>query len=54
MFFAGGNPIGDSRRSLGLGLTLCQAIIHAHHGEITLKTIRRMAASFPLHYHLVR
>ena len=27
----------DSRRSLGLGLTLCQAIIHAHHGEITLK-----------------
>ena len=37
MFFTGGNPIGDSRRSLGLGLTLCQAIIHAHNGEITLK-----------------
>ena len=37
MFFTGSNPIGDSRRSLGLGLTLCQAIIHAHHGEITLK-----------------
>ena len=37
MFFTGGNPIGDSRRSLGLGLTLCQAIIHAHHGEMTLK-----------------
>ena len=37
MFFAGGNPIGDSRRSLGLGLTLCQAIIHAHNGEMTLK-----------------
>ena len=36
MFFTGGNPIGDSRRSLGLGLTLCQAIIHAHHGEMTL------------------
>ena len=32
-----GNPIGDSRRSLGLGLTLCQAIIHAHNGEMTLK-----------------
>lgn len=28
MFFTGGNPIGDSRRSLGLGFTLCQAIIH--------------------------
>ena len=37
MFFTGGNPIGDSRRSLGLGLTLCQTIIHAHHGEMTLK-----------------
>ena len=37
MFFTVGNPIGDSRRSLGLGLTLCQAIIHAHNGEMTLK-----------------
>ena len=37
MFFTGSNPIGDSRRSLGLGLALCQAIIHAHHGEIKLK-----------------
>ena len=37
MFFTGGNPIGDSRRSLGLGLTLCQTIIHAHYGEMTLK-----------------
>ena len=37
MFFTGGNPIGDSRRSLGLGLTLCQDIIRAHHGEMTLK-----------------
>ena len=38
MFFTGSNPIGDSRRSLGLGLTLCQTIIHAHNGEMTLKT----------------
>ena len=37
MFFTGSNPIGDSRRSLGLGLTLCQTIIHAHNGEMTLK-----------------
>ena len=37
MFFNGSNLIGDSRRSLGLGLTLCQAIIHAHHNEMTLK-----------------
>ena len=37
MFFTGSNPIGDSRRSLGLGLPLCQVIVHAHHGKITLK-----------------
>ena len=37
MFFTGSNLIADSRRSLGLGLTLCQAIIHAHHNEMTLK-----------------
>ena len=50
MFFTGGNPIGDSRRSLGLGLTLCQAIIHAHHGEMTLKdnSPHGCVFSFPL------
>lgn len=37
MFFTGSNPIGDGRRGLGLGLTLCQAIVHAHNGEITLR-----------------
>ena len=37
MFFTGSNLIADSRRSLGLGLTLYQAIIHAHHNEMTLK-----------------
>ena len=37
MFFTGSNPIGDSRRSLGLGLSLCQVIVHAHHGKMTLK-----------------
>lgn len=36
MFYTGDNKIGDSRRSLGLGLTLCKAIVHAHGGEITL------------------
>ena len=37
MFFTGSNPTSDSRRSLGLGLSLCQAIVHAHHGNMTLK-----------------
>ena len=37
MFFTGRNPTSDSRRSLGLGLSLCQVIVHAHHGKMTLK-----------------
>ena len=36
MFHTGGNPIADSRRSLGLGLPLCRSIINAHGGQITL------------------
>lgn len=36
MFFTGENKIADSRRSLGLGLSLCKSIINAHGGEITL------------------
>lgn len=36
MFFTGDNKVVDSRRSLGLGLSLCKSIINAHGGEITL------------------
>ncbi len=36
MFFTGDHKIADSRRSLGLGLSLCKSIINAHGGEITL------------------
>ena len=36
MFFTGNHKIADSRRSLGLGLSLCKSIIEAHGGEITL------------------
>lgn len=34
MFYTGANKIADSRRSIGLGLSLCKAIITAHGGEI--------------------
>lgn len=37
MFFSGANTIADSRRSLGLGLSLCKSVITAHGGEITVQ-----------------
>lgn len=36
MFYSGANQIVDSRRSLGLGLSLCKSIIKVHGGEITV------------------
>ena len=36
MFYSGNNKVADSRRSLGLGLSLCQSIINAHGGELTV------------------
>ena len=36
LFSTGGSPSGDSRRGLGIGLALCESVIRAHRGEITV------------------
>ena len=36
MFYSGANRVADSRRSLGLGLSLCKSIVTAHSGEISV------------------
>lgn len=37
MFYSGANRIADSRRSLGLGLSLCKSIVNAHGGKILVQ-----------------
>ena len=37
MFYSGANKVADSRRSLGLGLSLCKSIITVHGGRITVE-----------------
>lgn len=46
MFYSGANRIADSRRSLGLGLSLCKSIVTAHGGTITVSDNQPKGAVF--------
>lgn len=46
MFFTGGEKVIDSRRSLGLGLSLCKSIVNAHGGSIAVEDNRPVGAVF--------
>ncbi len=46
MFFSGANQIADSRRSLGLGLSLCKSIVTAHGGTIRVADCQPHGTSF--------
>ena len=46
LFYTSGNPTGDSRRGLGIGLALCQSIIKAHGGTISVSDHEPHGAAF--------
>lgn len=46
MFYSGTNRIADSRRSLGLGLSLCKSIVTAHGGQISVSDNQPTGALF--------
>ncbi len=45
-FYSGSSQIADNRRSLGLGLYLCRAIVEAHDGEISVSDHQPHGAEF--------
>ena len=46
LFYTSGNPTGDSRRGLGIGLSLCQSVIRAHGGTISVSDNKPHGAAF--------
>ncbi|MGN0465912.1 MAG: DUF4118 domain-containing protein [Lachnospiraceae bacterium] len=52
MFYSGANKVADSRRSLGLGLSLCKSIITAHGGIISVSDNQPKGAIFIFTLHI--
>ncbi len=50
LFYTGSNPTGDGRRGLGVGLSLCQSIMKAHGGTITVADNAPCGAVFELSF----
>ena len=46
LFWSSGNPTGDSRRGLGIGLSLCLSVIRAHGGTISVSDNQPHGAVF--------
>ena len=46
LFYTSGNPTGDGRRGLGIGLSLCQSIVRAHGGAISVTDNAPHGAAF--------
>ena len=46
MFYTGSTAVADSRRSLGLGLSLCKSIVTAHGGTINVSDNRPVGTVF--------
>lgn len=51
MFYTGSNAVADSRRGMGLGLTLCKSIIEAHDGTIEVKDHKPQGTKFVFTLH---
>lgn len=52
MFYTANNSRGDSRRGLGLGLSLCKSIVTAHGGEIYVKDNHPKGSIFGFTLHI--
>lgn len=46
MFYTSRSKVADSKRGVGLGLTICQSIIEAHGGKITAENRKKEGACF--------